>query len=104
MTSTPRDDEAIWRAELAEMPLRVILAYLRERGHAVGDKPLEWWQYHHCDCGTRYRGCSPECPKDVFERTGLWIGPAIVRDRLPPGYPPRAEDDVPFDALEDTRS
>lgn len=36
MPSSTRDDEAIWRAELAEMPLRVILAYLRERGCLSG--------------------------------------------------------------------
>ena len=41
--------------------------------------PVDYWNYHHPDCGTRYRGCAPECPKDVFERTGEWIGPLAQR-------------------------
>lgn len=37
--------------------------------------PKEWWRYHHQNCGTVYRGCHPTaCPKDVFEKTGKWIG------------------------------
>ena len=34
--------------------------------------PKNWWQYHTRDCGTKYRGCSPDCPKDIYERTGEW--------------------------------
>jgi hypothetical protein len=63
---TARDNEAVWLAQLAEMPLAVILAYLRERGMLSGGY---------------YR-----------------------QDMLPPGYPPAAEYDLPFDALEDARS
>jgi len=37
--------------------------------------PNDWWTYHHKDCGTKYRGCHPTlCPKDVYEKTGEWIG------------------------------
>jgi hypothetical protein len=34
--------------------------------------PENWWHYHTKDCGTKYRGCSPDCPKDIYERTGEW--------------------------------
>jgi hypothetical protein len=34
--------------------------------------PEDWWTYHTKDCGTKYRGCSPDCPKDIYERTGEW--------------------------------
>lgn len=35
--------------------------------------PENWWQYHHCNCGTKFRGCDPDrCPKDIYERTGVW--------------------------------
>lgn len=37
--------------------------------------PGNWTDYHHPNCGTIFRGCDPElCPKDVYERTGVWIG------------------------------
>jgi hypothetical protein len=39
MVDQARDNEAVWLAQLAEMPLRVVLDYLRERGwepHAAG--------------------------------------------------------------------
>jgi hypothetical protein len=36
--------------------------------------PKNWWMYHTKDCGTKYRGCSPDCPKDIYERTGEWRG------------------------------
>ena len=35
MTHTPAD-AALWRAQLADMPLDAIVAYLRERGWVVG--------------------------------------------------------------------
>lgn len=39
------------------------------------DLPQDWYRYHHRNCGTLYRGCDHErCPKDVYERTGRWIG------------------------------
>jgi len=41
--------------------------------------PPAWWRFHHADCGIAYRGCSPECPKDVYEKTGKWIGPSRTR-------------------------
>ena len=36
--------------------------------------PKNWWMYHTKDCGTKYRGCSPDCPKDSYETTGKWTG------------------------------
>lgn len=37
--------------------------------------PSTWTEWHHPNCGTKYRGCDPDnCPKDVYERTGVWIG------------------------------
>ena len=36
--------------------------------------PENWWHYHTKDCGTKYRGCSPDCPKDIYEETGKWKG------------------------------
>jgi hypothetical protein len=36
--------------------------------------PKNWWHYHTKDCGTKYRGCSPDCPKDIYEETGKWKG------------------------------
>ena len=35
--------------------------------------PENYYIYHHKDCGKKYRGCSPECPKDIYEKTGKWI-------------------------------
>lgn len=60
------EERAIWVAQLADMPEEAIVAYLRERGWLV-----EW----------------PGAV--VFARVG-------GRDRLPLGYPPRAEDDEPL--------
>lgn len=36
--------------------------------------PKNWWEYHAKDCDTKYRGCSSDCPKDIYERTGKWNG------------------------------
>ena len=44
--------------------------------------PEDWWTYHHQECGTKYRGCSPECPKEIYELTGEWTGQQIMADRL----------------------
>lgn len=42
--------------------------------------PDNWWTYHHEDCGTKYRDCHPsKCPKNVYEKTGKWIGPKFRR-------------------------
>lgn len=49
----------------------MIIRFLRR----LFNKPPEnWWHYHTKDCGTNYRGCSPDCPKDIYERTGKWRG------------------------------
>lgn len=42
--------------------------------------PPDWYNYHSEACGTAHRGCAPDCPKDVFERTGNWIGPGVDED------------------------
>lgn len=37
------------------------------------DLPKDWYNFHHKDCGTKYRDCHPElCPKDQYEKTGTW--------------------------------
>ena len=43
-------------------------------GYFERKPPEDWWTYHTKDCGTKYRGCSPDCPKDIYERTGEWKG------------------------------
>jgi hypothetical protein len=43
-------------------------------GYFKRQPPKNWWTYHTKDCGTKYRGCSPDCPKDIYERTGEWRG------------------------------
>lgn len=64
-------DAALWRAMLHDMPEEAIIAFLRERGWLV-----EW-------------------PGAVFfARVG-------VRDALPPGYPPLADADLPFEVGRD---
>lgn len=30
-------------------------------------------------CGTRFRGCDPACPRDVWHEKGAWIGPEYLR-------------------------
>lgn len=41
--------------------------------------PRDYWRFHHKGCGTEYRGCHPDCPKDIYERTGVWTGPSRER-------------------------
>ena len=65
------EERAIHRAQLADMPLQTILDYLRERRH-----------------GTYL----PYCPCESCKR---------ARFPFPPGYPPVADDDLPF--VEDGR-
>jgi hypothetical protein len=48
-----------------------IVKYLRRK---FNKPPKNWWQYHTGDCGTKYRGCSPDCPKNIYEITGKWKG------------------------------
>lgn len=45
--------------------------------------PENWYTYHSVDCGTRYRGCAPDCPKDIWERTGVWTGVNAHQATLP---------------------
>jgi hypothetical protein len=44
-----------------------------------GEAPEGYWRFHHPGCGTEYRGCHPDCPKDIYERTGVWTGPSKKR-------------------------
>ena len=44
-----------------------------------GLAPREYWRFHARGCGTDYRGCAPDCPKDIYERTGKWTGPHVLR-------------------------
>lgn len=55
------DADRTHQAQLRDMPLDTILAFLRERGFVVGES---------------------------------WVWRGV--DALPPGYPPRAEDDAPL--------
>lgn len=48
--------------------------------------------FHSRRCGTEFRGCAPDCPKDTYERTGEWTGPAWpvageIRQIPAPGAP-----------------
>lgn len=84
------DTIAVQRAQLADMPSQVIFDYLRECGWVV--RPL------------RSHGPMPDGVKAVITCTE---GPMLsVRslDRLPPGYPKMADDDLdtlPFNAEHD---
>jgi len=44
--------------------------------------PKNYYTYHHPDCGTKYRGCSPKCPADIYEQTGKWTGQKDMAERL----------------------
>lgn len=37
---TDHDRSRIWRAQLADMPLMAVIAYLRERGYEVSSRPF----------------------------------------------------------------
>ena len=104
-----RDEQAIHRAQLADMPLEAICTWLREQGHGdvadvlarrvAGETVLlvQWGRAYTRPDFT----LDDEDDDPVRERAARF---AAILDRLPPGYPPRAEDDLPFDAAEDTRS
>lgn len=47
--------------------------------------PRGWHRFHVQGCGSQVRGCMPTCPKDVYERTGRWIGPHRWRVALADG-------------------
>lgn len=48
-----------------------IVKWLRRK---FNKPPKNWWEHHTKDCGTMYRGCSPDCPKNIYEETGKWRG------------------------------
>jgi hypothetical protein len=33
-----------------------------------------WHHKHLLTCGTEYRGCAPDCPKDMYEQAQYWKG------------------------------
>ena len=35
--------------------------------------PDNWHKWHSIRCNREFRGCAPECPKRVYEDTGLWL-------------------------------
>lgn len=67
-TKPPADKER-W-LEWAE---EIFVEELRSRSSLV--VPNDWHMHHKKECGTKYRGCAPDCPKDVYEKTGIWTGP-----------------------------
>lgn len=72
-----RDNEAIWQAQLAEMPWGTIVRFVEQQGYTV--EPKAW-------------------PVDLIRERAARFAQLLNEsrpDRLPPGYPPRAEDDVP---------
>lgn len=36
--------------------------------------PADWYTRHLPECGSAHRGCSMHCLKDIYERTGVWVG------------------------------
>jgi hypothetical protein len=44
--------------------------------------PKNYSTYHHQECGTKYRGCSPKCPANIYEQTGKWTGQKDMAERL----------------------
>lgn len=88
MTTTDTEIAAVHRAQLRDMPMDAIMAYLREQGHGDVAYVLE----------TRSRGNEIEI---AINRCGR--APSFRLDALPPGYPPLADEDaLPFDG-EDRR-
>ena len=55
---------------LAERDQCIIAEILKKK--VLEGPPENFWHYHSADCGTKYRGCAPDCPKDIYERTGKW--------------------------------
>jgi hypothetical protein len=53
----------------------------------IKDKvPENWFRFHHAHCGTVLRGChKTECPKNVYELTGKWIGPKFDDEKYSGG-------------------
>lgn len=39
--------------------------------------PADYSRFHSRDCGTKCRGCAPDCPKDIYENTQDWTGPSF---------------------------
>lgn len=45
-------------------------------GRKPDERPDNWYNHHTPNCKNGYDGCgcSPYCPSDTYERTGVWIG------------------------------
>ena len=86
------DAESIHRAQLADMPLATIVAWLQEQGWVLRPE------------ATHGGVLSVVAQSDLTATAHAvrWVrayrpaGVSFARDRLPPGYPPRAEDDAPL--------
>lgn len=48
--------------------------------HVNKPEGWKWYMSHHQDCGTKYRGCSPECPKDQVEKYAYDVGKDALQD------------------------
>jgi hypothetical protein len=61
------------------MPLPELRRFI-ERWKIKQKAPKNYYAYHHQDCGTKYRGCHPTlCPKNEYEKTGVWNRKLIKR-------------------------
>lgn len=61
------------KARLAAAPQPPDPAPGIERFFEGEEAPPDYYHNHHPECGVRYRGCHPSlCPKDQYERTGVW--------------------------------
>ena len=38
--------------------------------------PYKFWRFHASGCSTQYRGCTPDCPKRIYEEIGKCTGPS----------------------------
>jgi hypothetical protein len=62
------------KAQNLEAHLDIDVDYVQFLLHEIDETkaPENWWCYHASGCGTQYRGCAPDCPKDKWEETGIW--------------------------------
>ena len=81
---TAHDRHRIHRAQLEDMPMETIVAWLDRQGWVLHPK--------------RTHGHTGERLESVTTTTGGHLLSVRYRDRLPPGYPPLADDDaLPFE-------
>lgn len=109
------ETDAVHQAQLRDMPLEAIIAFLRSQGHGdVADVLTRRAAGEHVPLirygGTRIRPSFTIDEDDDYGETvrerAIRFAQLLNRDRLPFGYPPRADDDlteeeIPFDAERD---